>query len=59
MKDIKISLKDFASHVDWINDGHDRDVVFHYLEDYLKSELEMEDIDIKNLARDVNYEEEE
>lgn len=59
MKDIKISLKSFASHVDWLNDGHDRDVVFHYLEDYLKNELEVEDIDINNLARDVNCEEKE
>lgn len=32
-----IKLSDFAYHVDEMNSGYDRDAVFHYLEDFLKS----------------------
>lgn len=38
-RDIKIDVKDFASHVDMLNGGHDKDVVFYYLKHYVKNVL--------------------
>ena len=39
IRDIKIDVKDFASHVDMLNGGHDKDVVFYYLKHYVKNVL--------------------
>ncbi len=44
-KKIQIDMLDFAFYVDRLNSGHDRDCVFHYLQDYLKTKGKIIDLE--------------